>query len=254
MRSCMVLPAALAISLMSPCASAQTPSAGSSEGWGFSVTPYVWFAGISGDATLRDRTASGSADFGNVLDDLDFAFMTSAEVRYGRFGVLADFLYMDLSQGVSTPRDLAFRGGTGTVTATGLGFAAMFRVIEDPRGSLDVGAGIRPWWVDTRLRLNPGLVPGRTFSTSANWTDPIIALRGHIRLSEQFSLTAYGDIGGFGVGSDFTWQAMGTLNWQPHNWLVLSAGWRHLAFDFENGETSLDMAISGPILGASFRF
>ncbi len=233
---------------------AQPPAPSSDTGWSGSVTPYVWFAGIDGDATVRGHSDSGAASFGDIFDDMKFALMTTAEVRNGRIGVLVDLLYLDLEQGVSTPRDIAFDGGSGTVRMTGLGIAAMYRFIEDARGVLDAGAGIRPWWVDTRLRLNPGRAAGRSFNTSSQWADPVIALRGQLRLSGPLSVSAYGDIGGFGVGSDLTWQVTATVDWQPNEWLMLRAGWRHLAFDFKNGPASLDLAVSGPIIGASFRF
>ena len=61
-------------------AEAQTPTPQSTtEGWHGSVTPYGWFAGISGTATVRDRSASGSADFGDILNDLKFAAMLRKE-------------------------------------------------------------------------------------------------------------------------------------------------------------------------------
>lgn len=220
----------------------------------FSVTPYIWLAGVDGDATIGDRSRAGSADFGDILTDLKFAFMGSAELRYGRFGLVGDFLNFEFKQGVTTPHNMLFAGGTGSMNATGLALVALFRAVDDPRFSLDLGAGIRPWWVDTKLHLNAGLAAARTFSASDNWTDPILALRAHGRLSEQFGLTAYADIGGFNVGSKLTWQFLATVDWQPKDWLVFHAGWRYLAFDFENGERKLDMHMGGPILGATFRF
>jgi hypothetical protein len=36
--------------------------------------------------------------------------------------------------------------------------------------------------------------------------------------------------------------------------LALSAGWRYLALDFKNGEASLDLGMSGPLIAATFGF
>lgn len=35
----------------------------------------------------------------------------------------------------------------------------MVRVLDGAQGSLDFGAGIRPWWVDTTLRLHADAPP-----------------------------------------------------------------------------------------------
>lgn len=253
LRSTLTL-AVLASLPATPAVRAQTP-----EGWAFAVTPYMWMAGVSGTATVNTRVAgqqtqSFAADFNDIFNNLHFAVMGSAEVRYGRFGVLADLIYLDLSEGVSTPRGI-FNGGSASMRQTGLGLAALYRVIDEPAGWLDFGAGIRPWWVDTSLNLNPGVAGiGRYASNNFSWTDPIIAVRGHIRLGSQFGLTAYGDIGGFGAGSRFTYQVLGTVDWTPYPWLAVRAGWRQLAFDFENGRGTLDLTMSGPILATTFRF
>ncbi|MBR0682031.1 hypothetical protein GXW74_16165 [Roseomonas eburnea] len=48
-------------------------------------------------------------------------------------------------------------GGAGSTRS--LGLAAMVRVLDGAQGSLDFGAGIRPWWVDTTLRLHADAPP-----------------------------------------------------------------------------------------------
>ncbi len=250
--------AALAALATAPAAKAQTP-----EGWAFAVTPYVWFSGISGDASVNTRhlgtiTQTVSADFNNIFDSMRFGAMGSAEARYGRFGVLADLILLDLSEGVDTGRDPRANGGSASMRMTAAGLAALYRVVDEPGGWIDVGAGIRPWWVDTSITLNAGRDPlrdpARYASRNFNWTDPIIALRGQVRLGQQFSLTGYADIGGFGAGSRLTYQLLATVDWNATNWLTVSAGYRQIAFEFENGGGKLNLTLGGPILGASFRF
>jgi hypothetical protein len=48
-------------------------------------------------------------------------------------------------------------------------------------------------------------------SADVNWIDPIIGLRAQYHLTEKWYLAGKSDIGGFGVGSDFTWTAQATL-------------------------------------------
>ena len=81
-------------------------------GWEFSITPYGWFAGLSGNR----RTPLGAfpsrnfnANFNTILSDLStIPIMGTAEARYGRFGLAGDLLYiLGLKSDLDT-RDIAF--------------------------------------------------------------------------------------------------------------------------------------------------
>lgn len=39
------------------------------DGWRFALTPYIWFAGVAGEATLPRQSRDFDADFGDVLSD-----------------------------------------------------------------------------------------------------------------------------------------------------------------------------------------
>lgn len=210
----------LCLLVAAPAVHAKSP-----EGWNATVSPYVWLPGISGTATIGPRRLNApAAVFSDVLAQLNFAMMGSAEIRHGRFGLLADLLYLDISKDVDTPADRLHVGGSGSIRALGLGFAALYRVVDTPQGMVDLGAGLRPWWIDTGLKLNPGTQPAQSASASVGWIDPIIAIHGSVKLSQQFSLSGYGDIGGFGVGSELTYQLLATVDWRPKDWLALHAG------------------------------
>jgi opacity protein-like surface antigen len=47
---------------------------------------------------------------------------------------------------------------------------------------------------------------------------------------------------------------LGTLQYQVADSITLDAGYRYLAVDYKNGGFKFDMALSGPIIGASIRF
>ncbi len=48
---------------------------------------------------------------------------------------------------------------------------------------------------------------------SKNWIDPLIGGRYLWRFADGWNIIARGDIGGFGVGSDFSWHALGLIEW-----------------------------------------
>jgi hypothetical protein len=87
-------------------------------------------------------------------------------------------------------------------------------------------------------------------SLSKTWIDPIVATRVFVPLGQKFSLSGYGDIGGFGVGSHLTWQALGTVNYQINRKMRLGVGWRYFKINYEDHDGFLyDIAQSGPIIG-----
>jgi hypothetical protein len=71
-----------------------------------------------------------------------------------------------------------------------------------------------------------------------------------------------GDIGGFGAGSDFSWQALATYNAKlcDGNGYTLDGfvGYRALAVDYHQGSGirryEMDTIQHGPILGLNVRF
>jgi hypothetical protein len=225
------------------------------QDWHFQLAPYVWLASLEGDiATLSGLPkVEVDAGFDDILDHTDLAVMLAAEARYRRLGVFVDLAYMELSIDEGTPGpffsevDLS----TDTFFATIAGF---YRVVDEDRGGLDLFAGARVWYIDTVLEFEPGLLQGRRTSDDDTWVDPVLGARASFQLFGPFFASAGGDIGGFGAASDFTWQAIGTLDLVPWDWLAIRAGYRHVDVDYDHGGFVWDVAMSGPILGATLRF
>ncbi len=242
-----------ALALMASPAAAQAPAA-SPDAWAFTVSPYVWFSGLGGEVTAPHGGESFSADFGDIFGTMKFSFMGLAEARRGNFSLVTDLMYLNLQQGVPVPGHGAYSGGSARTQSAEISAIGLYTVLDGSAGRIELGGGIRGWWFDTELRLDPGLLPGRTQSSSTSWVDPVIGVRGVLRLSDQLALTAYGDVGGFGVGSQFTWQAFATLDYRITDNITASAGFRWIHIDYDKGSSNISLDMAGPIIGASLRF
>jgi opacity protein-like surface antigen len=64
----------------------------------------------------------------------------------------------------------------------------------------------------------------------------------------------YGDLGGFGVTADLSWQLMGTVQYSLSDQWRLAAGWRHVSVHQDKNDFDVKLKMSGPILGFSYRF
>ena len=97
---------------------------------------------------------------------------------------------------------------TGTVTAKQFMWeaAGYYRL----NSFLDVGAGGRINSVQTSVDARVNVFPAGTeeFSGSQHktWFDPVVITRLSFDIEDNWLFQFRGDLGGFGVGSDFTWQ------------------------------------------------
>ena len=254
-RTAIAASAAMAASIASALPARGQEAAAPGGGWSFALTPYVWFTGLDGDVGVIRGLPAASVDagFDDLIENADFAFMLAAEARRGRFGVVTDFTYLGLSADGDTPGRLFDDAEveSDTVFATVAGF---YRAVAGDGLSLDAFAGARIWYVDTEIDLGAGLLPARGAEDDELWADPVVGLRWNKQLGRGFFLAGAADIGGFGVASDFTWQLLGTLGYRFNDRFAARAGYRHLDVDYEDDGFVWDLELSGPILGASFRF
>ncbi len=77
-------------------------------------------------------------------------------------------------------------------------------------------------------------------------------------MAKSLSLEVRGDLGGFGLGSNFTWQIEPLLNWHFSQLGSLQGGYRWLSTDYETGSGNTlfryDMLKQGFQLGVTFHF
>jgi hypothetical protein len=75
-----------------------------------------------------------------------------------------------------------------------------------------------------------------------------------IQISHWFFINAYGDVGGFGAGSELMWQALLGSGIQVSRWFAMIAGYRALGYDFRQNDTKLDLISHGPYAGIEITF
>jgi len=254
--------ASLAVSITVIALAGSSASAQDAGGLGqpqFFVTPYLWLAGVySTTQTPLARAPEVNSSVGpfEMLGDLDGApFMGSAEIRVGPIGLLGDVLHVPVETNITT-RNVFFRGGQAALTTNTGTALVLYRVVDAPNQFADLGVGFRSWGFGMNVRLNPGILPGASANQRAGWGDPLIGGRYHYDFGNGFGATAYGDIGGFGLGAHTDWQAMGTVDYALNSWITLRAGYRSLNFNYSASDSNLgfNVHMRGPIFAGTFRF
>jgi hypothetical protein len=235
-----------------------------SDDWQFQLVPYAWALAADGDVTIRGRKSDLDLSFDDILDELNYGIMLEGEARKGRFGILANILYADLGNstktgGVKIDPDVDLFWGT---------FAGYYRLgpydldsaagEAGPRVIVDPYAGVRYTYLDIDLDISGG----PDVDGDKDWAEPIVGLRTLWELTPRWGLTAAGDVGGFGVGSDFAWQALGLVSYRfglfGDDNARVAAGYRALHQDYSSGSGAdkfeWDVTLHGPIFALAIEF
>ena len=61
-------------------------------GWEFKTALYLWALSVEGDVTLKGRKSDVDVDFGDILDELNFAGMLAFSGRKGHWGFWGDVI------------------------------------------------------------------------------------------------------------------------------------------------------------------
>lgn len=234
------------------------------DAWVYEFTPYLWATRMQGDVQSgRLPEAHLDMSFGDILEDLDFGLMGSFEARHGRWGLLIDAIYMKISQSAEVhgrlPGPIAASGSAdadASVKQNLLAAAIAYRLTELP-DAIDILAGLRYNRIYAETRLNAslfGLSGSIKASDHESWLDPYVGLRYQNALSTNWTFVGYADIGGFGIGSNLTWQGLVGLRYTCSDSLSAIFGFRHMKTDYDQDGLQYDVQDSGPYLGVTLRY
>lgn len=235
-----------------------TATASNSDEWSFEIEPYLLASSIEGDASLgRVTGVDVNADFSDILDALDIGAMIHFEAVKNRWGLILDYGFMDL--GGQVP--VALNGVLTAEARQGILEAFALRRFDRGENTLDVYGGIRWWDNDIGATVDLLVLPGTPNpSVEQDWVDPVVGARWRHPFSESWDLALRGDVGGFGVESDFTATAGVSLFWKFKKTMALEIGYRSLWVDFEDGTAQMpgyfayETATHGPVTGVVFSF
>jgi hypothetical protein len=223
-------------------------------GWEFAVTPYLWASATKADVdTPQGEDIEVDESFIDILGKLKFAFMGAFEARRGRFVIVNDLMFLSLESDASGdigPIPIDADADMRLLTTTHL---AGYRVVDKGPLFVDILAGARLTSIKVDLDLDIGPL---SFERDRKKTEigPVIASRVRFPLSDKWGVAVYGDLGGFGVGADLSWQLLGTVQYEISDHWRLAAGWRHFSAKQGKGDWDVHIKLDGPILGATYRF
>ena len=224
------------------------------EPWEVTLAPYVLFGSLNGETTIGVTGPSEvNADFGDLLESLKFAFMAHGEVHKGKWGLIADFIYMKLGDDLDTPT-----GGilSATVIESILETFINHRIKKE-WGWIDLYAGTRWWDIDLDLEID-GILSAES-ARDESWIDPVVGGRVFYDSPKGLIAGLRFDVGGFGLNSDFSYTIQPGVGYRFSDLFTIMLQYKYLDNDYENGEEgreffALDAATHGPLLGFVLQF
>jgi opacity protein-like surface antigen len=229
-----------------------------SEGWTFTGAAYLWGAGISGEAGVFGLPPQDvDLTFGDILKDLDFAFMGLGEARNGRFVLGMDLTYTKVGSEIDNPRDepnqLIDKVSVDNTSWMVTGFGG-YSIFDTENVQVDLIGGARFWSVNTEFEVDLTGGGDRNFGDGESWVDPLAGVKMRLDVTEDVFVSSWGMIGGFGVGSELMWDVMAGAGYAFTEHFDVFAGYRAVSVDYSDDGFVYDMVQQGPVMAGVFRF
>ena len=182
---------------------------GDPKKWNIELSPFVWLPVVGGEVTSDVLTEQFEVPAIDLVDNLKFAFMLSADVSKGKFFATPTYIYTKL--GTENVLKTDNQGDPAVVAIPDikmniLEFIAGMRFDIGEKVYMDPFIGFRYNNYQSSVELDVRDT-SKTYSEKSDFWDPVVGLRVHYYPHPRVPLTFKSDIGGFGAGSDFAWSA-----------------------------------------------
>lgn len=218
--------------------------------WHYVLEGYMMFPNMSGQTTVGNLPeVDVDASAGDILGHLKIGAMLYAEATNGHWAITSDILYMNLGQDAQESNFVT--GGNATVKETCWELAGLRRITP----WLDAGVGGRLLNLNAEIDIET-VLESRSGSASRTWFDPVIIARSNHVFNEKWLLQFRGDVGGFGIGSDFTWQGQVYAGYRFSDLFQMTIGYRYIGIDYDKGDNAdrflYDIDTYGAVLRLGF--
>ena len=225
--------------------------------WNFLADVYLMFPYMNGETGIgQSLVLPIDANPGDIFSKLQMGGFLYLEAQTDKYALTSDLVYMDLTQDVSPGKIL----NSGEVNAKQFiwEFAGLYRLSS----FLEIGIGGRLNYIQMEANALIHKIPSGTEEVSGRqsktWLDPILIARFATDIKDKWLFQVRGDLGGFNIGSVYSWQLQGYAGYRFTKWFQLTAGYRILSTNYADGEAPkefiFDVNESGPVIRLGFRF
>jgi hypothetical protein len=202
----------------------------------------MWPSARSGDATIQGETVPLDNSIGDMMKFNTWAMVFHLEARKENWLGILDLNYQ-------RGEEDNLEGSRTETTSWVIEAAVAYRVAYQ----FEVLGGAR--FINLKADVTEDSVS--RLNASESWVDPFLGGRYNWPFARGWMLLVRGDVGGFGIGSKFTWNLVTGVDWRPNN-LGLFVGYRVWSVDYSSGSGDAlfeyKVIRHGPALGLTFSF
>lgn len=225
---------------------------GDDSEWHLDASPYIWLPGVHGTVGAFGRDSSVHATPPDLISNFRFGLMGIVEARRSWLLLPLDLMWVRLGDSKAVPfPDLEATNADIKAGQFILSPKVGIRLLNREKIKVDGLTGIRYWHFNENVHFVPSNL-NLNFSASQDWVDPLVGGRITGVLAPKIVVTIFGDVGGWGTGSQLDYQFGGVLGYRIKPKWTLQAGYRYLFVDYRNGGSLIEMVTSGALMGITF--
>jgi hypothetical protein len=244
-------------------------AAAESDEWQFSAKIYVWLPSLEGETSFQGPdTPDGEVNVERILDSIEGVFMGGVTAQKGRWGVVSDYIYIDLSDTQKNSRELNFGDqddGIGYKTTLGItgwvwNTVGTYTVVDNSWTTMSVVGGFRyldleeelEWELASQMSDTPVNSVSGNIKIKDDYLDAIVGVRGKFKFGQSnWSAPYYLDVG---TGdTEYSVQGSAGINYAFDS-VDLSLGYRYLEWNFDTDIGLETLTFSGAQFGIAYRW
>jgi hypothetical protein len=213
----------------------------------------VWGMSLAGTVGVRGLSTNVDMSFDELIDNTNIAAMPSFQFSKGNWLLAVNGLYANLEDDFHITGPLGHGRGADVTSNIGVVDIGVGYTLFRGQTTLGVPMTVAPIiggrWTYLDLEVNPDVIATR--SANRAWFDPYFGATATFGVTPKLDWQIAGNVGGFGVGSDFTWAFQTMLEWHFSSHVSVDLGYRVLAWDYDLDNFKWDTTLQGPWIGIS---
>jgi len=208
------------------------------SGWYARIVPYLWFSNLGGASTLAsDLGLNYTGDFALAVEDsvLETSWAAQLEIGKGRIRGMINIANANMKN----PARAKLISDTTVTTPVHYDFtwfnSEFFAAAQI--GPMRKNLAFELYGGGRYVHQNQNVVSDslqKQADLSESWVDPVVGFRFFIKPGDRFWTMFHTDLGGFGVGSRFTWSMGGELGFEVVSFMDITMRYDYQEAEFDN--------------------